>query len=53
VTASPRFQDDPINARDLVDFTNVQIGESRRRAALQELVGHAARDIYIYTVEAF
>jgi hypothetical protein len=53
VTASPRFQDDTINARDLVDFTNVQIGESRRRTALQDLMGQAAHDIYIYSVEAF
>ena len=53
VTASPRFQEDTVNGRDLVDFTNVQIGESRRRAALQQLVGQAARDVYLYTVEAF
>jgi hypothetical protein len=53
VTASPRFQDDPINARDIATFTNVQIGESRRRVALQDLVVQAARDVYLYTVEAF
>ncbi len=53
VTASPRFQEDTINARDLVDFTNVQIGESRRRAALNQLVEQAARDVYLYSVEAF
>jgi hypothetical protein len=53
VAASPRFQEDTINARDLVDFTNVQIGESRRRAALRQLVDQAARDVYLYTVEAF
>ena len=53
VTASPRFQEDTVNARDLVDFTNVQIGESRRRTALQQLVGQAARDVHLYAVEAF
>jgi hypothetical protein len=53
VTASPRFQDDTINSRDLVDFTNVQIGESRRRTALKQLVQQAARNVYLYTVEAF
>lgn len=53
VTASPRFQEDPINARDLATFTNVQIGESRRRTALQDLVEKAARDVYLYSVEAF
>jgi Lipopolysaccharide-assembly len=53
VAASPRFQEDTINARDLVNFTNVQIGESRRRAALSLLIEQTARDIYVYTVEAF
>lgn len=53
VTASPRFQDDPLNARDLATFTNVQLGESRRRAAIQDLVEQVARDIYLYSVEAF
>jgi hypothetical protein len=53
VTASPRFQDDPINARDIATFTNVQIGESRRHVALQDLVAQTARDVYLHTVEAF
>jgi hypothetical protein len=53
VSASPRFQDQPINARDLVDLTNVQIGESRRRTAINELVVQVAREVYIYSVEAF
>lgn len=53
VAASPRFQDETINARDLALFTNVQIGESRRRTALNELLGQIARDVYLYSVEAF
>ena len=53
VTASPRFQEDPVNARDLATFTNVQIGESRRRTAVQDLVAQAARSVYLYAVEAF
>jgi hypothetical protein len=53
VTASPRFQDDTINARDLIDLSNVQLGESRRRAALQDLLGQVGRDVYLYAVEAF
>jgi len=53
VAASPRFQEDTINARDLVNFTNVQIGESRRRAALSQLIEQTAREVYLYTVEAF
>ena len=44
----------PINARDLVDFTNVQIGESRRRdGGATSWSTQAARDVYLYTVEAF
>jgi hypothetical protein len=53
VTGSPRFQDETINARDLVDFTNVQIGESRRRAALNELLTSISRSVYLQSVEAF
>jgi hypothetical protein len=53
VSASPRFQDQTINARDLVDLTNVQIGESRRRTAIDELVTKVAREVYLYSVEAF
>jgi len=53
VSASPRFQDQPINARDLVNLTNVQIGESRRRTAINYLVGQVAHEVYLYTVEAF
>lgn len=53
VTASPRFQDETIDARDLVDFTNVQLGESRRRTALRDMLGQTARDVYLYSMEAF
>ncbi len=53
VTASPRFQDETIDARDLVNFTNVQLGESRRRTALRDLLGQTARDVYLYAMEAF
>jgi Lipopolysaccharide-assembly len=53
VSASPRFQDQTINARDLVNLTNVQIGESRRRTAVDELVTQVAREVYLYSVEAF
>ncbi len=53
VTASPRFQDDTINARDLVNRTNVQLAESRRRAALQNLIGKVAQDVHVYAMEAF
>ena len=53
VTASPRFQDETLNARDVIDLSNVQIGESRRRTALQDLLGQVGRDVYMYAVEAF
>jgi hypothetical protein len=53
VSASPRFQDQTINARDLVNLTNVQIGESRRRTAIDYLVVQVAREVYLYTIEAF
>ena len=53
VSASPRFQDQTINARDLVNLTNVQIGESRRRTAISELVGLVAHEVYVFSVEAF
>lgn len=53
VTASPRFQDETINARDLVDLSNVQLGESRRRTALQDLLAQVGRDVYLYALEAF
>src|SRR5262249_15800646 len=53
VSASPRFQDETINARDLVNLTNVQIGESRRRTAIDELVQQVAREVYLYSMEPF
>jgi hypothetical protein len=53
VTASPHFQDDTLNARDLIDMTNVQLGESRRQTALDDLLGQVGRDVYLYALEAF
>jgi len=53
VTASPRFQEGTIDARDLVNMPNVQISEVRRQTALHELVGQMARDVYLQSVEAF
>ena len=53
VTASPRFQEGTIDARDLVNMTNVQISEVRRVTALNELVNLLARDVYLQSVEAF
>jgi hypothetical protein len=53
VSSSPRFQQDTINARDLVDMTNVQLGETRRREALATLIDRVATDVYLQTMEGF
>lgn len=53
VTSSPRFQRNTIDARDLVQMTNVQIGEARRRETLGELVDLLARDVYLQSMEGF
>jgi outer membrane lipopolysaccharide assembly protein LptE/RlpB len=53
VTASPHFQEGTIDARDLVNMTNVQISEVRRQTSLQELVSQMASDVYLQAVEAF
>ena len=53
VTTSPRFQRGTINARDLAQMTNVQLGESRRRETLGELVELLARDVYLQAMEGF
>jgi hypothetical protein len=53
VTTSPRFQRGTIDARDLAQMTNVQIGETRRRETLGELVDVLARDVYLQSMEGF
>ena len=53
VTASPHFQEGTIDARDLVNMTNVQINEVRRQTNLNELVNQMASDVYLQAVEAF
>jgi outer membrane lipopolysaccharide assembly protein LptE/RlpB len=53
VTASPHFQEGTIDARDLVNMTNVQISEVRRQTNLTELVSQMASDVYLQAVEAF
>ncbi|MCW5891907.1 MAG: LptE family protein [bacterium] len=53
ITTSPRFQRGTIDARDLINFTNVQIGETRRREALVELLDIVARDVYLQAMEGF
>jgi len=53
ISSSPHFQRGTINARDLTDLTNVQLGESRRRAAIRDLLDQLARDVYQHTMEGF
>jgi len=53
VTSSPHFQRGTIDARDLSNLTNVQIGETRRREAQRELIDLLAHDIYLQTMEGF
>ena len=53
VTSSPRFQRGTIDARDLGQMMNVQLGEARRRTTLAELVEVLARDVYLQSMEGF
>jgi hypothetical protein len=53
VSSSPHFQRGTINARDLPDLTNVQIGEARRHEAQGDLIELLARDIYLQAMEGF
>lgn len=53
VESSPRFQRSTIDLRDLVQMTNVQIGEARRRETLADLIELLARDIYLQSMEGF
>jgi hypothetical protein len=53
VTTSPRFQRGTIDARDLAQMTNDQLGEARRRESLTELVDLLARDVYLQSMEGF
>ncbi len=53
ITSSPHFQRGTIDARDLPNLTNVQLGETRRREALRQLLDVIAQDIYVQTMEGF
>ncbi len=53
ITSSPHFQRGTIDARDLPDLTNVQIGQARRGQAARDLIELLARDIYIQATEGF
>ena len=53
ITSSPRFQRGTIDARDLANLTNVQIGEARRHEALRQLLDLLASDVYQQAMEGF
>jgi hypothetical protein len=53
IASSPHFQQGTINARDLTNLTNVQIGEARRHAAQESLLDLLAHDVYLQALEGF
>jgi hypothetical protein len=53
ITTSPRFQSEPVDARDIANLSNVPLGEGRRQTAQHELLQKLAADIYSATVEGF
>jgi hypothetical protein len=53
IASSPHFQRGTMNARDLPNLTDVQIGEARRHEALRDLLDLLARDIYLQAMEVF
>jgi hypothetical protein len=53
ITTSPRFQSDPVDARDIATLSNVPLGEGRRATAQRDLVQKLAGDIYTATMEGF
>jgi hypothetical protein len=53
VASSPHFQRGTIDARDLPNLTNVQIGITRRREALMDLIDQMAREVYSQAMEGF
>ena len=53
IASSPHFQRGTVNARDLANLTNVQIGDARRRDALRDLIDALARDIFVQAMEGF
>ena len=53
VATSPHFQRGTIDARDLPSLTNVQIGLTRRREAIADLIDQMAHDVYTQAMEGF
>jgi outer membrane lipopolysaccharide assembly protein LptE/RlpB len=53
VASSPRFQQEPRNAKDLAHMTNVILTEGQRADARERLVEQIAKEVYILTMEGF
>jgi hypothetical protein len=53
ITTSPRFQSEPVDARDIANLSNVPLGEGRRATAQRDLLQKLAADIYSATMEGF
>ena len=53
VTSSSQFQQSTLNAKDVGQFTDIQLSESQRRQANESLLENLARDIYNQMMEDF
>ena len=53
ITTSPHFQQEPVDARDIANLSNVPLGEGRRDTAQHDLVQKLANDIDSATMEGF
>ena len=53
ITTSPRFQSEPVDARDIANLSNVPLGEGRRGTAQSEVLQKLAADIYSAMMEGF
>ena len=53
VATSAEFRSGTLNAEDLGAFTDIQLAESRRRQALERIIGGLARDVYESVMEDF
>jgi hypothetical protein len=53
ITTSPRFQSEPVDARDIANLSNVPLGEGRQATAQRGLLQKLAADIYSATMEGF
>jgi len=53
VTSSSQFQQSTVNAKNIPQFTDIQLSESQRRQANEALVESLARDVYNTMMEDF